>query len=106
MPLVPRVIVQVLALSLLLLLLARSLCLVAKGKGILSPPFSKRDSSRGETPRGQLLLEGSVGVSEGNNQPSFNWREVSAMAAWPETLPGLMVVIQEHPGAKEIPFIL
>lgn len=52
LPLVPCAIIQILPLSLLHLLLAESLSLVAEGKGNISPPFSKRESSSDETPRG------------------------------------------------------
>lgn len=77
-----------------------------KGDGKPLPFFSKRESCSGETSPGQLLLERSVGVSEGNKQPGFNWRLVNAMEACAETLADLLVVFQKHPGAKQISFIL
>lgn len=71
------------------------------GKGNLCPPFSKRESNSDETPKGSCCLRAALEYQE----PSCNRREVSAMPAWPETLPDLMA-FQEHPGAREKPFIL
>lgn len=72
-----------------------------KGEGKPLPSFSKRESNTDETPKGSCCLRAALEYQE----PSFNRREVSATPAWPETLPDLMA-FQEHPGAKEKPFIL